>query len=235
MNSPKPAETTPEVGTARPAETTPEVGTARPAETIAAAAEQGPSTAPASHRVFPPNRPASTLALPPAASLAGIAGIAGIAPARRRTNRGDIRSAVLTLLAEQPLNGYQLIQRITERSNGGWKPSPGGVYPALQLLEEEGIVRTEETLGRKTYQLSEQGEVYVNDNWDALAAVWADTTPAPDERLVEIGTLCEHVLTAVRHALDAADDARIAQVRQLLLDTRRSLYQMLAAAADETG
>src|SRR5580693_5727276 len=62
----------------------------------------------------------------------------------RRARRGDIRTAALLLLAEEPRNGYQIMQEVQERSGGVWSPSPGSVYPALQQLEDEGLIRTEE-------------------------------------------------------------------------------------------
>src|SRR5918992_3831280 len=66
-----------------------------------------------------------------------------------RARRGDVRAALLTLLGEEPRNGYQLMQEIERRSDGVWRPSPGSVYPALQQLEDEGLVRVEETEGRR--------------------------------------------------------------------------------------
>ena len=62
----------------------------------------------------------------------------------RRTSRGDIRLAVLALVAEQPRHGYEIIQEIAERSGGSWKPSPGSVYPTIQQLEDEGLVVADE-------------------------------------------------------------------------------------------
>ncbi|WP_285113727.1 PadR family transcriptional regulator [Leifsonia sp. fls2-241-R2A-40a] len=74
-----------------------------------------------------------------------------------RMGRGDVRAAVLSLLAEQPMHGYQIIREIEERSGGSWKPSAGSVYPTLQLLADEGLLTTEESNGRKTYALTEAG------------------------------------------------------------------------------
>jgi DNA-binding PadR family transcriptional regulator len=74
-----------------------------------------------------------------------------------RVGRGDVRAAVLALLAEKPLHGYQIIQEIDERSGGAWKPSPGSVYPTLQLLADEGIIGATESGGRKTYSLTDEG------------------------------------------------------------------------------
>ena len=74
-----------------------------------------------------------------------------------RVGRGEVRAAVLSLLAEQPMHGYQIIREIEERTAGAWKPSAGSVYPTLQLLADEGLVSAEESNGRKTYSLTESG------------------------------------------------------------------------------
>jgi Fe2+ or Zn2+ uptake regulation protein len=74
-----------------------------------------------------------------------------------RAGRGEVRSAVLALLAERPMHGYQIIREIEERSGGSWKPSAGSVYPTLQLLADEGLIRAEESNGRKIYSLTEAG------------------------------------------------------------------------------
>jgi DNA-binding PadR family transcriptional regulator len=85
-------------------------------------------------------------------------------PRRRgpRAKRGDVRAAALALLAEEPKNGYQIIQEIGERSDGLWRPSPGSVYPALQQLEDEGLIRAEaDDSGRRAYRLTDEGSSYV--------------------------------------------------------------------------
>src|SRR6476619_4271185 len=66
-----------------------------------------------------------------------------------RAARGDIRTAILVLLAEEPMHGYQIIQEVQERSNGAWQPSPGSIYPRLQALQEEGLVSQLERSGKK--------------------------------------------------------------------------------------
>jgi DNA-binding PadR family transcriptional regulator len=71
--------------------------------------------------------------------------------------RGDIRTAVLAVLAEEPGHGYEVIQAIEEKSGGAWRPSPGSVYPTLQLLEDEGLARSTEQDGKRVYQLTETG------------------------------------------------------------------------------
>ena len=84
--------------------------------------------------------------------------------------RGDVRAAILDVLAVEPMNGYQIIQQIAERSGGAWKPSPGSVYPTVQQLEDEGLVEGREGEGRRLLQLTEEGRRYVEEHPDELAA-----------------------------------------------------------------
>lgn len=86
-----------------------------------------------------------------------------------RVSRGDVRIAVIALLAERPMHGYQIIREIDERSGGSWKPSAGSVYPTLQLLADEGLIVASEDNGRKTYSLTEAGR--------EVAAEEADSAP----------------------------------------------------------
>src|SRR4051794_41553959 len=83
---------------------------------------------------------------------------------RRRAGRGDVRAALLVLLAEEPRNGYGLMQEIESRSGGVWRPSPGSVYPALQQLEDEGLVRSVESGGRRQYELTDEGRAHVEEH-----------------------------------------------------------------------
>src|SRR3954468_9833548 len=85
-----------------------------------------------------------------------------------RARRGDVRAAMLLLLNEQPQNGYQLIQEIEGRTEGGWEPSPGSVYPALQQLEDEGLVQAAESEGKRAYDLTPEGREYVANNAEEL-------------------------------------------------------------------
>ena len=91
-----------------------------------------------------------------------------------RVGKGEVRTAVLVLLAEQPMHGYQIIREIEERTEGSWKPSAGSVYPTLQLLADEGLVSAEESNGRKTYSLTDSGreeaaELSGSAPWEASA------------------------------------------------------------------
>ena len=75
----------------------------------------------------------------------------------RRMRRGDIRTALLTALEDGPAHGYELISRLEEKSDGMWRPSPGSVYPTLQLFEDEGLVRSEQRDGKRVYELTDAG------------------------------------------------------------------------------
>ncbi|HEY2535744.1 MAG TPA: PadR family transcriptional regulator, partial [Solirubrobacteraceae bacterium] len=90
----------------------------------------------------------------------------------RKARRGDIRTAALLLLAEEPRNGYQIMQEVEERSDGVWRPSPGSAYPALQQLEDEGLIRSEEIDGRKLFQLTDAGRKHVDERGEDKPAPW---------------------------------------------------------------
>src|ERR1700740_335964 len=91
----------------------------------------------------------------------------------RRARRGDIRTAALLLLAEEPRNGYQIMQEVEERSDGVWRPSPGSVYPALQQLEDEGLIRSEESDGRKLFAITDEGSALLAQRDKDAPAPWA--------------------------------------------------------------
>src|ERR1039458_7496932 len=89
-----------------------------------------------------------------------------------KARRGDIRTASLLLLAEEPRNGYAIMQAIDERSNGVWRPSPGSVYPALAQLEDEGLIRSEESEGRKQFVITEAGREQIAARPQDAPAPW---------------------------------------------------------------
>ncbi|MCG5213961.1 PadR family transcriptional regulator [Streptosporangium sp. KLBMP 9127] len=146
----------------------------------------------------------------------------------RKAKRGDVRAAILALLAEEPRNGYQIIQEIAERSEGGWKPSPGAVYPALQQLTDEGLVRPEESEGRKTFRLTEAGLAYVADHSEEVRAPWEEMRPDVDDSTWELMDLAKQSGFAMVQILQTGSEAQIRQARQTLVETRRKLYQILA-------
>jgi DNA-binding PadR family transcriptional regulator len=152
---------------------------------------------------------------------------------RKRFRLGDVRAAVLVLLAEQPMHGYQIIQEIAERSGGLWQPSPGSIYPVLQQLEDEGLVLIEQTEGRKVATLTEAGRAYVEENRAELEEVWkALSNHDVDESTQEMRNLSvtlKQVGTAAKQVAKVGTGSQVAEARKVLADARRRLYLILAA------
>ena len=145
----------------------------------------------------------------------------------RRAGRGDIRAAILVLLAEEPMHGYQIIQELTERTGGVWRPSPGSVYPTLQQLVDEGLVTTTGE-GRSTeHSLTDEGRTYVTDNADAIAATWASTPglSAADAAFHESAMKLRGAIQQLRHS--GTDDQKTSAAAKLD-EARRALYLLLA-------
>jgi DNA-binding PadR family transcriptional regulator len=147
-----------------------------------------------------------------------------------RAKRGDVRAAALALLAEGPMNGYQIIQEIGERSDGVWRPSPGSVYPALQQLEDEGlIVAQADESGRRSYQLTGEGRDYVEAHPEEVRAPWDAVAGSVGDSAIQMRSLVGQVGMAAFQVLSAGTDAQVRQARQILTDARKALYRVLAA------
>ncbi|MEA2427282.1 MAG: hypothetical protein QOF37_910 [Thermoleophilaceae bacterium] len=154
----------------------------------------------------------------------------------RKARRGDVRAAALVLLEEEPRNGYQLMQEIESRSDGAWRPSPGSVYPALQQLEDEGLVITRETDGRKLYELTDAGRAHVEEHRADLGAPWEAFSDEVSDASRDLMALLKDVAIAAAQVMRAGDDTQAEQARKVLADTKRRLYLILAedeAEADE--
>jgi len=150
-----------------------------------------------------------------------------------RVRRGDVRAAALALLAEEPRNGYQLIQEIAERSDGVWQPSPGSMYPALQQLEDEGLIQAETPEGgRKRYALTAEGREYVATHADEVRAPWDDVASSVGTDAIELRRLIAAVAAAAVQVTQVGTTAQVTQAQQILTDTRRKLYAILAADDD---
>jgi DNA-binding PadR family transcriptional regulator len=152
-----------------------------------------------------------------------------------RAKRGDVRAAALALLSESPMNGYQIIQEISERSGGVWRPSPGSVYPALQQLEDEGLIRAEAgESGRRAYILTEDGRAYAEAHPGELDAPWDAVTGHAGGAAIEMRKLIGQVAMAAFQVLSAGSEAQIGQARRVLTEARRALYRLLAADDEDT-
>src|SRR6185437_856226 len=151
-----------------------------------------------------------------------------------RVKRGDVRAAALALLAEEPRNGYQIIQEIGERSGGVWRPSPGSVYPALQQLEDEGLIAaTTGEGGRRAFQLTEEGRAYTAAHPDEVQAPWDVVAQSVGNEAIELRRLFGTVAMAGMQVARVGNRAQVEQARQILTDARRKLYQILAAEDDD--
>jgi DNA-binding PadR family transcriptional regulator len=154
-----------------------------------------------------------------------------------RVRRGDVRAAILDLLAEgreeaRPWNGYQLIQEIGERTQGVWRPSAGSVYPALQQLEDEGLITAAAASDedrRRNYTLTDEGRAYVEAHADELRAAWDAVTGSVDDAAVQMHNLSRNVAMATVQVAQAGSPAQIQQASKVLADTRKALYRILAA------
>jgi DNA-binding PadR family transcriptional regulator len=146
-----------------------------------------------------------------------------------RVRRGDVRAAILALLTEEPSNGYQIIQEIAERSGGIWKPSPGSVYPALQQLEDEGLVEVHDEDGRRTFRLTTRGREHVTIHTDQRAAPpWEAVAESVAEEMVDAQTLLMQVGMALQQVARVGSAGQLAAAAEVLTDARRALYRILA-------
>ena len=154
----------------------------------------------------------------------------GGGPFRRgpKARRGDIRTAALLLLAEQPRNGYQIMQEVEERSEGMWRPSPGSVYPALQQLEDEGLVRVIESDGQKLFELTDAGRAAVDERGGDAVPPWEEMTGGISPEAAETASLMREVALAFSQVMRAGSKSQITEAAKVLAETRRALYRILA-------
>ncbi len=167
------------------------------------------------------------------------------APPQRgpKVRRGDVRTAIIDVLhrartAEEPINGYQVIQEIAELSNGEWRPSPGSVYPTIQQLQDEGLVESDDERGRRTIRLTDQGVAWAEGNTDELASVWAPfarTEPVRGDQpsgQADIKSEIGQVVSAVWQLATQGSEQQKKAALEALVDTRRRLYGILADGRD---
>jgi DNA-binding PadR family transcriptional regulator len=146
-----------------------------------------------------------------------------------KVRRGDVRSAILDVLAVEPMNGYQIIQQIAERSGGAWKPSPGSVYPTVQQLEDEGLVEGTEGAGRRLLRLTDEGRAYVEAHPEELAATWRPfEQPEADQGPGDLKPVIGQVMGAVWQVIVSGTKQQQAEAAEILGETRRKLYGILA-------
>jgi DNA-binding PadR family transcriptional regulator len=139
--------------------------------------------------------------------------------------RGDVRTAILGALADESMHGYQVIQELERRSGGRWRPSAGSVYPTLQQLEDEGLVKATEVDGRRTYELTEAGRTELASATAGRPA-W-ETDPRMQEA-ADLRSLGFQVGSAAMQVLTVGSPEMANEAVQILTDARRKLYRLLA-------
>jgi DNA-binding PadR family transcriptional regulator len=171
-----------------------------------------------------------------------IAGLFGLAQQEQtrgpRARRGDVRMAILAVLADGPLNGYQVIQEISDRTDGAWRPSPGSVYPTISQLEDEGLVGGDDERGRRTLALSDAGRAFLTDHEDEVAQVWAPfagdsardegSSDGDSRDFANLKPELGRVMNAVWQIITTGTDEQRRSAIGVLVEARRSLYQILA-------
>jgi DNA-binding PadR family transcriptional regulator len=143
-----------------------------------------------------------------------------------RARRGDIRAGILYLLAERPMHGYEMIRELAERSGGLWRPSAGSIYPTLQLLEDEGLVTSEQSAGKRLYTLTDAGRA---ETERSERAPWEEFEDVPgDSPWHDISRAGAHLAGAVFQAGQAANEDQLRRVVETLNETRVKIYRILS-------
>ncbi|NYD40090.1 PadR family transcriptional regulator [Nocardioides panaciterrulae] len=171
--------------------------------------------------------------------LTGLFGLAQPEPPRGpRARRGDVRAAILDVLRGEPMNGYQVMQQIAERSGGAWKPSPGSVYPTIQQLEDEGLIEGIDGSGQRKLKPTTAGWHYIDEHREELEDVWRPFERSEgEERGAGFGDLkpeIGQVLSAVWQIITQGSDRQRREAVAVLVETRRRLYGILAEGDDPT-
>lgn len=142
-----------------------------------------------------------------------------------RSRRGDVRAAILKLLTDRPMHGYEMIQEINDRSQELWKPSPGSVYPTLQLLEDEGLIVAVEAEGsKKLFQLTDEGRAAADK---IETAPWDEITEGADPGAVSLRSAVGQLMGAVAQSAHAASAEQQQRIVDIVNNARREIYQIL--------
>ncbi|BBY06079.1 PadR family transcriptional regulator [Mycobacterium noviomagense] len=144
---------------------------------------------------------------------------------RGRGRRGDVRTAILLLLAERPMHGYEMIQQIAERSNGLWRPSPGSVYPTLQLLVDEGLIAATESNGnKKLFELTDDGRAAADK---AETPPWEQIADGIEPFQLDLNSAFAQLAAAVAQSTAIATAEQQARIADIVNNARRDIYSIL--------
>ncbi|MEU4082461.1 PadR family transcriptional regulator [Streptomyces venezuelae] len=145
---------------------------------------------------------------------------------RGRARRGDVRASILALLKDRPMHGYEMIREIGERSDGAWKPSPGSVYPTLQMLEDEGLITSESEGGKKLFTLTDTGRAEAESGPDAP---WEEAGRGVDwEALNEVRQAGFGLMEAFGQVWKTGSAEQRQKAVGVINEARKKLYLILA-------
>ena len=156
-------------------------------------------------------------------------------PKATKASRGDVRAAILALLREGPLNGYQIMSEIEERSGGAWRPSPGAVYPALSQLADEGLIAGEESGGRRTFALTDAGREYIEQNPEMARGAWESAEQQEAWQVPGLFAEAARLGGGIVQIAHAGTPDQVKAAERLLARARRDLYKILADDDDADG
>ena len=143
-----------------------------------------------------------------------------------RARRGDVRATALALLIERPMHGYEMIKEIEERTEGLWRPSAGSIYPTLALLEDEGLIRGEESEGKRRFALTDEGRQQAEARQGPLP--WEEVTAGADPGEIRLREAFFALRAAILQVGTAGSEDQATRARELLDETRKRIYAILA-------
>ena len=147
-----------------------------------------------------------------------------------RARRGNVRAAILSVLSEGPMHGYQIMQQLEERSGGMWRPSPGSVYPTLQLLEDQGFVKGEEVEGRRVFTLTEEGKAEAGQSKERYGTPWETGEGGSDDPWAKLGRGIFQIAAAVKQVGTTGTAEQVDKTIAILTEARKRIYALLAEA-----
>lgn len=149
--------------------------------------------------------------------------------AGRRARRGDVRAALLALLAEKPMHGYDVIQELESRSGGAWRPSPGSIYPTLQMLEDGGLVTSEDRDGKRVYSLTDAGKAEVEERKERTggAPPW-EFGPGGGEGQMQLRDAFFQLAAALMQVARTGTTQQMKQASEFVAEARKKVYAILA-------
>jgi DNA-binding PadR family transcriptional regulator len=150
---------------------------------------------------------------------------------RARAQRGDVRTAILIVLADESMHGYQIMQAMSDRTGGAWRPSPGAVYPTIAQLEDEGLVTTREEGGRRLVTLTPEGRTYLEERSVRLGDPFADFADQPS--WPDLREPMQGLQVAARQIVVSGSTKQVKAAAQVLAQARRSLYLILAGEPED--